>query len=174
MCLPKTFLLGTEWPMFILPPARLPKKEYLAKTSTFVRCCADVVISIPQEKSICLAWRILQPIGWFLFGGGIYPGESILAAAMRHLRVDTGLDLEEARFRYLDEYRYQYVGEEGALQDAISKTFVVECEKIELLSVTISPDEYNPAKGLKQFRKPELGTYGVPEPIMHIYNQIFP
>ena len=102
------------------------------------------------------------------------PGESEIDAAMRHVRNDTGLAIDAKKFQLLRLNRYLYVGSKGASQDSFAFTFAVACELGEIEKVQLRSDEYDSHTGIQQFRKPELGTYGVPKPIMDIYNQIFP
>ncbi len=166
---------------FPAKPPFLAEEVYDQALSTLVRVCTDIILAIPQKKSICLAKRIIPFRGWWAFGGRVFPGETLQASAKRCLERELGLSFEEERFQFLRENRYMYLGPKGTPRDDATSVFLVECTVDEINSArhVLDKEEYDVLAGIRLFdhptlRNPLYKVSKVAQPILDIYDMIFP
>ncbi|MEK7072293.1 MAG: NUDIX hydrolase, partial [Patescibacteria group bacterium] len=87
-------------------PSPLSKEIFDKVIQTWPRLCADVVIVDRKHKLLYLPLRKSNPTGYWFIGGSIVARESEWAAAIRKLRVETGLNITPDRLSLVWLKRY--------------------------------------------------------------------
>jgi len=134
-----------------------PHKTYLKPRpwgrvrDVVVRGTADMLVV--QRGQILLGKRAHEPqAGWWIFGGGINPGESFEEAAARNFKRELGISINPERFQYLDVYNYVWATRaeppEGHGCHDVSITMVLEISDEEVAQIRTN-EEYSETSWLR-------------------------
>ncbi|MFA6492894.1 MAG: NUDIX domain-containing protein [Patescibacteria group bacterium] len=148
---------------------RLTDEEYPRAVSRLVYHCCDVVPWMydrpTRQINLCLAKRCIKPAKneWWVYGGSMNPGESLLETARRHFEDDTGLLIGVERLRRLfassDIQQYLWSdGVGGYSMHVFADTFAFEMTPQELAFAQnhLRASEYYPEKGIVLFNRQKL------------------
>lgn len=168
-------------PGFISPPrVFLDEETYGKAIQSFPIVCTDAAIVDPSTETIFLAKRRIQPAidWWWIIGGRSFAGENEFESMQRCFKRETGLGINEKRFRFIRMNRYHWEFRQQEPQDAGSDnlcyTFFIELTPVERSQIILDPSEYYEDSLIAFNRKNIQETEGVSKQIIDLYKTIFP
>lgn len=143
------------WPANTKPafaPKPLDASAFDQYTRGCVNVCADIIPFDRARKALVLARRSIKPQqgGAWYFGGRRVAGEAPAEAAVRHFKIDTGLEIAPERLVLLNIVEFMYPEREQEPKNVsrhdLSHTFGVELTDAELdvMRANLRPSEYVP------------------------------
>lgn len=143
------------WPSTTKPtfdPKPLDASAFDQYTRGCVNVCADIIPFDRARKALVLARRSIKPQqgGAWYFGGRRVAGEAPAEAAVRHFKIDTGLDIAPERLRLLNIVEFMYPEREqepkNVARHDLSHTFGLELTdaELEVMRGALRPTEYMP------------------------------
>lgn len=161
----------------------LTDKEYPRAAARFVYHCCDVVFwhrdPDTEKVVICLANRSQDPARdqWWVYGGSMKVGESMVQTALRHLEDDTGLEVEASRLIRLFGEAQQYlwaIGAEGLPNHVFADTFAlqVSIEELEWAESHLREGEYHKNLGIRAFDQDILVGENAHPGMIRLYHEI--
>lgn len=162
-----------------IPPKRLASEAYAEAMSSLIIVCADAVIISPEFKTVYLAKRNVSPMqGYWTIGGRRFAGEAGVEAVRRNLLRETGVDVDESRFRHATTVeaiwrdRKEIPINQG--KHDIIQFFSIELSEQELLKANASllPSEYE-AMSLRPFTFEDLLRHDVNPVMLHVHRAVF-
>lgn len=132
-------------------PKPLSKDLFYQVIGTWPRLCSDVIFVDYQRKIFYLADRRVDPSGPWMIGGTILAKEEELSAAIRRLKIETGLTISPKRLRFVWFKRYIFES-----WDSACYLFSLELTPKEQKAVKLDNSEYESDRGLKPFSRQDL------------------
>lgn len=155
----------------------LPDHLYAEAIQCLVPACADVLVINRTNRLAYLAKRKSKPMaGWWLIGGRMIPGESPLEGAIRNF-VREAYIIPSAHPELVAVLDYRFKDRAQIPQDIgcqmVGFTYTLELGPEELEGIQLDPQEYVEPK-LYPFDRDRLVAENVPEPILWLYDHLFP
>jgi ADP-ribose pyrophosphatase YjhB (NUDIX family) len=162
-----------------IPQVRLSDEEYGRALQRFIPVCADIVVIDRTKQTISLAARTTKPgAGLWWIGGGITAGTSKEAGATANFKRETGLELPLERFELVaaNDYKFKDRAQEPSNIGChmFGYIFVVELTTEEQAAMTLDPGEYAVGQGLRPYNREELVQANVRQPVLDLYDDLFP
>ena len=164
-----------------IPSIYLPEDEYTKALLSLVPACTDIVPINVDRKIIYLAHRISKPgTGWWWIGARMLPHETKEEAAARSFERETRLPIRQERLKLVAIYDTRTRDRAQKPQNIgchmVGYTFALEVTEAEVASISRNLDEkeYDRSIGLVAFDREELFRENVAQPILDLYNHIFP
>ena len=171
------FELGTKK----MPPVFLDDETYGKAIRSLIVVAADAVPINKERRTFYLAKRIAKPIrGWWELGGRILCGEPEGEAISRIVKREASIEVSPERFILVSQGRYFLKDRQQEPQNAGNDTlcyhFVVELTDAELrlASANLDEKEYQRNVGLQEFDRPRILKENVEQPILDLYDTVFP
>ena len=171
------FELGTKK----MPRVFLDDATYGKAIQGLVIVVADAVPINRERRTFHLAKRIAKPIrGWWELGGRIFPGEPESEAISRIIQREASIEVSPERFTLVSQNRYFLKDRQQEPQDAGTDAFcyhfVVELSDYELkiASANLDEKEYERSVGLQEFDRARIVKENVEQPILDLYDTVFP
>jgi len=171
------FELGTRK----MPPVFLDEETYAKAIQSLIVVAADAVPINKERRTLYLAKRIAKPlVGWWELGGRIFCGEPEHEAISRIVKREASIDVSPERFILVSQGRYLLKDRQQEPQDAGNDTlcyhFAVELTDPELrvASANLDEKEYQRSVGLQEFDRAKIVKENVEQPILDLYDTIFP
>ena len=171
------FELGTKK----MPPVFLDDETYGEAIRSLIVVAADALPINRERKTFYLAKRIAKPIrGWWELGGRIFSGEPERDAISRIVKREASIDVSPERFILVSQGRYFLKDRQQEPQDASNDTFcyhfAVELSDTELkfASANLDEKEYQRNVGLQEFDRARIVKDNVEQPILDLYDTVFP
>jgi len=101
-----------------VPEFNLSADEYSRMLDSVVIANMDIILHKPNRE-VLLGQRTDKPLQGklWIFGGRMKPGESINSTAIRNIRREVGVEVDEERLVFSDIYNIMWPGREEALQE---------------------------------------------------------
>ena len=142
--------------------------------------CSDIVLYNKERRTIYLATRKHKPAeGPWVIGGQTKRGESAEGTALRRLKAETTLEIDENRLEYLGTvetmWSYRTEPEQTNGRHDLSRVFALDITDAEreAIAENLDNDEYEASDGLKEYSEEELRSAKVRSCLIDYYKEIF-
>ena len=124
----------------------MPGDAYSEALDALVIACVDIFMLF--EDKVILGKRDQYPhADWWLFGGRMRTGETLVGSAIRLLRDETSLEIDGGRFSYLTTFATAWNMRAHAPQENGTHTVSV------VFVVTLNESEFNRMRLNKEYKK---------------------
>ncbi|KKW24570.1 MAG: hypothetical protein UY74_C0014G0010 [Candidatus Kaiserbacteria bacterium GW2011_GWC2_52_8b] len=142
----------------------LPLEQYRAALRRMVKYCHDVIFIDPADHFL-LAQRApgRTAAGTWYIGGQVSAFTAYNTSLTQMILRETGLTIDEGRFRYLAQNRYWFNDAQGHVaQDSLCDVFTIKLTEQEIAHIALDPEEYVPGS-LRSYGTGEVAA--IPEPL---------
>ena len=164
-----------------IPSIYLPDGEYARLLLCVVPACTDIVPINVGREMVYLARRISKPgTGWWWIGKRMAPHETKEEAAARSFEQETRLAIHQNRLKLVAIYDTRTRDRAQKPQDIgchmVGYTFALEITAAEaaFVSQNLDEKEYDRETGLVAFDREQLLREHVTQPILDLFDHIFP
>jgi ADP-ribose pyrophosphatase YjhB (NUDIX family) len=172
----------TDDPQFALQPKFMSDAamaEYLSARPTVN---ADVIFMRASERAVYLPTRRSKPAdGLWLIGGARKAGETSADTAVRRLKAETALDIDQDRLRLIGiiefvwSYRKEAPSGDGRHDINWVHALEVSDEELAAASARLDPAEYDAAAGFAKFTTlDQLRDAGARTLLADLFTTLFP